>query len=263
MKRKYFMLGSMALLIGAFVCLGAYADKKKGGKVELPAPVKDAVESAHPQSTIEKVKLEEEGLKLYEIEVTQNDKEYELTVAPDGTIVEEEQEGAENLPDAVKTAIAGAEIHEVSRQVAYWVITLKKLDKPKVTYEVELTQNGQKMEIEFAADGTILEKEVKKEDDEEDQDEHRKGKHDDDDEEDKEQSLSLDQVPAAVEAIILQQAKGDKVKEIEQDDENGKGAYEADIVISGKEYELKISADGKLLSKKAEHDNDKDEDDDD
>jgi len=165
------MPGAIALLITAFVCLSVYADKKKARKVKLPAPVKAAVESAHPQSTIEKVKLEEEGLKLYEIEVTQNGKKYELTVAPDGTIVEEEQEGVENLPDAVKAAIAGAEVHEVNRQVAYWVITLKKLDKPKVTYEVELKQNGQKMEIEFAADGTILKKEVKKEDEDEDEDE--------------------------------------------------------------------------------------------
>jgi len=80
------MPGAIALLITAFVCLGVYADKKKARKVKLPAPVTAAVESAHPQSTIEKVKLEEEGLKLYEIELTQDDKEYELTITPLGKL---------------------------------------------------------------------------------------------------------------------------------------------------------------------------------
>jgi hypothetical protein len=165
MRQKSFMFVTIIFLFGAFVCLNTYADKNnKGRKVNLPAPVKAAVESLFPQAEIEEVKLEKEGLKVYEVEVEQAGREYEITVAPDGTIIEKEEEiDVKNLPEAIKTALAGAEIEKAEREIEYYVITLTKLDNPRVTYEVETEQDGKEIEIEFSADGTVLKQEKNKE----------------------------------------------------------------------------------------------------
>ncbi len=68
------------------------------------------------------------------------------------------------------------------------------------------------------------------------------------------EQLSLEQVPEPVKATILKQSQGGKIEEIELENENGKTIYEAEIIIDGKEYELKISPDGKLLSKELDDD---------
>ncbi|MHC4500049.1 MAG: PepSY domain-containing protein, partial [Planctomycetota bacterium] len=79
----------------------------------------------------------------------------------------------------------------------------------------------------------------------------------DDDDEDEEQ-VSIDQVPAVVKATILKEAQGGTIKEIERETEDGKTLYEAEVIINGQEVEIEVAADGTLLGKEVE-----DEDDDD
>jgi hypothetical protein len=166
MKRNYVVFGVVVFSVGVIVCVNAYAEKHKCKKVVLPDPVKALVESNYPQAKIEKVQLEKEGLTLYEIELKQDGLEYELTVAPDGTIVEEESQiKVEDLPEAVKTALAGAKVEEAQRETTYWVVTLKKLEKPEVVYEVEIERDGKELEVEIASDGTTLKQEFDDDDD--------------------------------------------------------------------------------------------------
>lgn len=68
----------------------------------------------------------------------------------------------------------------------------------------------------------------------------------------KEEKVSIDKVPAAVKTTI--QAEGGKVEDIAREEENGKVIYEADVVKDGKEIELRIAEDGKLVSRKIEGD---------
>lgn len=72
----------------------------------------------------------------------------------------------------------------------------------------------------------------------------------------KEEKVSLDQVPAAVKATILKAAEGGAVKEVERESRDGKTVYEADVVKDGKEIELQVAEDGKLI---AREDGDKEE----
>ncbi len=74
----------------------------------------------------------------------------------------------------------------------------------------------------------------------------------------KEEKVTIDQVPAAVKATILKEAKGAKIKEIEKETKKGKTIYEAEFVVDGKEIEIKVAADGKLLSREVEDDDDDD-----
>jgi uncharacterized membrane protein YkoI len=64
------------------------------------------------------------------------------------------------------------------------------------------------------------------------------------------QKLSLEQVPAPVRATAERETKGGHIKEIEQDHEGGQLIYEVEFTLDGKEYELDIAPDGKLLERR-------------
>lgn len=74
----------------------------------------------------------------------------------------------------------------------------------------------------------------------------------------KEEKVTIGQVPAAVKATILREAKGAKIEEIEKETKKGKTVYEAEFVVDGKEIEIKVAPDGKLLSREVEEDDDDD-----
>ncbi len=74
-----------------------------------------------------------------------------------------------------------------------------------------------------------------------------------------EKKVTIDQVPAAVKATILKEAAGKKIEEIEEVSQDGKVLYyEAEWKADGKEVEIKVAPDGKLLSKETEDDDDDD-----
>src|SRR5512133_2405631 len=68
----------------------------------------------------------------------------------------------------------------------------------------------------------------------------------------KEEKVSIDQVPAAVKAAI--QAEGGKIEDIAKQTADGKVIYETDLIKDGKEIELRVGEDGKLVSRKIEGD---------
>jgi len=183
MKRKYWNLAGMVVLIGAIVCVMTFAV------------------------------------------IQNNDQKASMTDNDDG----EEEITLDQAPAAVQATIKaeaqGGTIKEIERET----------ENGKTVYEAEVIINGQEFEIEVAPDGTLLGKEVEEADDEEDDD--------DDDEEE----VSLDEVPAAVKATILEHAKGGTIEEIERETEDGQVVYEAEVEINGKEYEIEVAADGTLL----------------
>jgi len=80
--------------------------------------------------------------------------------------------------------------------------------------------------------------------------------------EENEQEVTIDQVPAAVKATILKAAEGGTIKEIERETKNGTTVYEAEVILNGKEVEIKVAADGTLLGKEVEDEGDDEEDED-
>ena len=86
-----------------------------------------------------------------------------------------------------------------------------------------------------------------------------------DDDEENEVKVQLKDCPEAVQKTIKKEAGSGKIREIEKEQEGGKTVYEAEVVIDGKEYEITVAEDGKLLEKEeegAEDDDDADDDDD-
>jgi len=85
------------------------------------------------------------------------------------------------------------------------------------------------------------------------------GKHGDDDERN-EQQVNMDQVPAAVKATLTKEAGGGQIQEVEKMTWKGRTAYEADVMMDGKKWEVTVREDGQLLRKMLDEETD-DEDD--
>jgi hypothetical protein len=69
-----------------------------------------------------------------------------------------------------------------------------------------------------------------------------------------EMEVSLEQVPDSVKATL--QSQGGMIEEVEMETENGRTIYEADVVVNGQKTEMKVGADGSLIGKEAEDEND-------
>jgi len=75
-----------------------------------------------------------------------------------------------------------------------------------------------------------------------------------------EKDVTIDQVPEAVKATILKEAGDNKIEEIEEVSQDGKVIYyEAEWKTGGKEIEIKVDPNGKLLSREIEDDDDDDD----
>jgi hypothetical protein len=79
-------------------------------------------------------------------------------------------------------------------------------------------------------------------------------KRDAEDREENEVKVSIEQVPPAVRATLQQQAPG--ITTVDKESDNGKVVYEADAMIGGQNYEIKVAEDGKLISKKVDNEAD-------
>jgi hypothetical protein len=158
-------------LVGSAVCAKEEGNGESKAKVELPEAAAGAVKAAFPNATIKKVGIEDEdGVKLFEVELMQDKAEMEVSVAPDGLIVSVESKvDLKDVPEAAAKAISkaaeGAEIKKVEKEEvraevkkdAKGAATLVKLDKPKLLFEAKLIKGDQKGEIEVDADGKIVE----------------------------------------------------------------------------------------------------------
>ncbi len=75
-----------------------------------------------------------------------------------------------------------------------------------------------------------------------------------------EREVTLAEVPELVKAAILAQAQGNTINEIEVEVENGQQVYEAEVIVNGREVDIRVAADGTVLGEETD---DEDGDDDD
>jgi uncharacterized membrane protein YkoI len=70
--------------------------------------------------------------------------------------------------------------------------------------------------------------------------------------EEKEKHVDLSDCPGAVQKTFKREAPGITIKEVEQEIEDGKTYYEAEVKIDGKAYEIEVAEDGTLIEKALE-----------
>ena len=68
--------------------------------------------------------------------------------------------------------------------------------------------------------------------------------------EEKEVKMSLDEVPPAAREGLLREANGATIATVDKEDDHGKVVYEADIQSGGKNWEIKVDPEGKLVSRR-------------
>jgi uncharacterized membrane protein YkoI len=155
------------------------------------------------------------------------------------------------IEERISTDQVPAAVLKVVRKAAGKDAQLSFEKKTMILYEVKFRKGDRRHELLLTPDGRRVEEEVEK------------GKTEDDDEGEDEEQVSINEVPRAVKATILKHAKGGEIKKIEREDEDGKVIYEAEVAIGGKEVELKVAPDGKLVGKEVEDEGDEGDDDDD
>ena len=62
--------------------------------------------------------------------------------------------------------------------------------------------------------------------------------------------MKLDQVPPAVRDTLTREAAGATIGDVDKEQKHDKNVYETDVMLGGKNYELKVAEDGTLVSKK-------------
>jgi hypothetical protein len=80
---------------------------------------------------------------------------------------------------------------------------------------------------------------------------------------DGEEEIPLDKVPAAVKDAAIAAVPGLKLVEAEKEIENGTVVYNLEGTVNGVEYEIEVTADGKVTEIEKEDGDDADDDDDD
>ena len=137
---------SLACFIFSFATIGC---SQKVNEKDLPAPVKTAFNNKFPGAT--DIKWEKENKKELEANFKMNNANISANFGLDGTWVETETTiPASELPAAVTNAV------NKKYPGAVYVRT-EKIEKPgaKILYEVNITMNGKKKELELNPDGSI------------------------------------------------------------------------------------------------------------
>ncbi len=134
----------------------ASAQEKKIKRSDLPPAVEKTVAAQSAGATIRGFSTEKEkGQTLYEVEMTVNGHTKDISMAPDGSIVEiEEQVALDSLSPEVKAGLQA----KAGKGKILKVESLTKKDK-LVAYEAQVDTNGKKSEVQVGPDGKPLDHE--------------------------------------------------------------------------------------------------------
>ncbi|HEV3038970.1 MAG TPA: hypothetical protein VHA33_14425 [Candidatus Angelobacter sp.] len=146
---KYIAIMALTLLFA----LAASAQEKKIKKADMPPAVQKAADEQSKGATVKGYSTEvEDGKTLYEVELAVNGHSKDVSMTPDGAVVEVEEEVALNsLPAEVQEGLkkkAGA--GKITK-----VESLTKQGK-LVAYEAQVRTNGKKSEVQVGPDGKPL-----------------------------------------------------------------------------------------------------------
>jgi len=154
----------VALFVGLSLACVALAEQEAAvaSKSSLPAAVEAAVKKAFPNAAVTKVEAEvKHGVRVFGIDLQNGKAEASIDVAEDGTVIAVETPiEAKDLPKAAADAIAKAApgaIKEILKEEVQAKIKLVKLSDARIVYEVDVTKDGTKGELDVAADGTVVE----------------------------------------------------------------------------------------------------------
>jgi len=134
----------------------SYASEKTIVRADLPAAVQKTADTQSKGATIRRfVKGDEDGHLEYEMEMTVNGHSKDVSIAPDGTLLEiEEQVALGSLPNNVSQGLQTKVGHGTITKVE----SITKHGKV-VAYEAQVRTAGKHSEIQVGPDGKALDHE--------------------------------------------------------------------------------------------------------
>src|SRR5437588_3144823 len=146
---KFIGVVALALLFA----MSGSAQEKKIKKSDMPAAVQKTADEQSKGATVKGYSTEvEDGKTIYEVELMVNGHSKDVSMSPEGAVVEVEEEVAlDSLPaevrDGLKKKAGAGKITKVE--------TLTKQGK-LVAYEAHLNTKGKKSEVQVGPDGKAL-----------------------------------------------------------------------------------------------------------
>jgi uncharacterized membrane protein YkoI len=155
--------GMAATLCLCLFAASAAADEEKVPLDKLPKAVVDAVKARFPDAKLVGAEKEtENGKTVFEVAIKNKDQNIEVTLTPEGEIVEIEKEiSAKDLPEKVTKALQ-AKYPKATYKTIEEVIKVDKKKEKLAYYEVLLvTADKKKFEVSVEPDGKIVKEEDK------------------------------------------------------------------------------------------------------
>ena len=171
-----------------------------------------------------------------------------LGVAVSGVSVYGEEEDHDRGHDVALTAVPAAAKDAAVKAVPGITLTRAEMEKndAETFYEFKGTADGKEYEVKVTADGKVLkageDQEKGKKDDAEKHEHKHKEKHD----------MALTDVPAAVRDAVTKAVPGITLTEAEVETKGAETVYELEGKMAEKEYEFKVSPEGKILKTEEE-----------
>ncbi len=154
----------------------------------------------------------------------------------------------EAVQQTLKREATGGSIEEVE----------KKSEGDQVHYAAEIEIGDEDYDLEVLPNGTLLKKVLQVDDEDEDQNEDQDDGEEQDEEDahqgEGEKGVKLEDCPTAVRKTLNREATGGSIEEIERKRDGDRVVYEAEIEIGGKDYEAEVLADGTLVKKTLDDD---------
>ena len=217
MKQSKDFVLAVFVVLTLFVVNSA-AQEKQLKWSDLPPAVQQTADKESKVATIRGYSSEVEDGKLeYEVATIANNRTRNVTIDPDGKVVEVEEEVA---LDAVPAAARGGLQQKAGDGRITKVVSVKEFGAP-VVYEAKVLTAGKKSEIEVGGDGKVIEVE---------------------------QEVDLSTLPAAIRQGLQQRAGKGKISKVASIAKNDAVvAYEADVFAGDEKLEVQVGPDGKLL----------------
>ncbi len=153
-KTKIILMAAFAVAI--FAAVNCLAAEQKITRNDLPDAVRKTADAQSQGATVRGyAKEKENGQWEYEVQTVVNGHSRDITIAPDGHVLEVEEEvKLESLPPAVQQGLqAKAGAGKITK-----VESLTKSDR-LVAYEAQVTTGGKHTEIQVGPDGKPLDHE--------------------------------------------------------------------------------------------------------
>ena len=233
---KKFMIGTF--LLAGMLCLQA----ERVTYDALPDPVKQTIKAQRRDAAVKDIeRVNKDGRVLFEVEFEQPGTNPKLTIATDGSVVEEPKTGLKGKFTSLFTRTPTMKLADVPEPARKTIQTEAKgreiadIDKEtwnrQTVYEVEFKQSGRNAQIHVAENGSIV------------KDERSgtgvKGLF---------MGTQLADTPPPVQAAIKREAGMREIADIDKETRSGKTVYEVEIKQPDRNYEIHVAEDGTILA---------------